>query len=531
MTTLPGIYAQPTNVASVENQNAAFSLLVTNPSSVTYQWQMGASNLSGAGAPVLTLSNLSLSLNGQSFRCVVSDASGSITSAPVTLTVSPDTNPPTVVQAINTSLTNVDIVYSKLVNASAATNISNYVFTNGLPVTGASLNSDGETVVLTTGTLVYGSNYSIVINGVTDLASTPNTIATNTIANFQAMSYVPYDIGNPGVESTVTYATNGLDVTAEGSDFGGTSDQGNLSYEVCSGNFDVCVRLVNLGLSDIFAKAGLMARESLANNGRFAASFATPAMNGAFFEWRDPAGSAAGTAGSFPANYPNTWLRLQRVGNTFAGYAGYDGQTWTELGSDTIAMSNQVYLGFAVTSDNTNQSTSAQFLNFSSVTNAIVGAQINPHDASRPTARTTPIAFSEIMWKPVARADGEESRVPGDLQFQPVVSGHQQLSNHLRGHELHVPGEYNRPRGRVLVIAASPADIESIYGITNVMGPYTGSLKHSETLELLDEQTNVLLTVPYTDVYPWPVTGRHGALDRFGQSNLRRRRPARLGHQ
>ncbi len=37
------------------------------------------------------------------------------------------------------------------------------------------------------------------------------------------------------------------------------------------------------------------------------------------------------------------------------------------------------------------------------------------------------------------------------------------------------------------------------------MGPYTGSLKKSETLELLDEQTNVLLTVPYTDVYPWPV--------------------------
>jgi hypothetical protein len=37
------------------------------------------------------------------------------------------------------------------------------------------------------------------------------------------------------------------------------------------------------------------------------------------------------------------------------------------------------------------------------------------------------------------------------------------------------------------------------------MGPYTGSLKHAETLELLDEQSNVLLTVPYTDVYPWPV--------------------------
>ena len=46
----------------------------------------------------------------------------------------------------------------------------------------------------------------------------------------------------------------------------------------------------------------------------------------------------------------------------------------------------------------------------------------------------------------------------------------------------------------------------NVYGLTtNVFGPYNGSLKHAETLQLLDEQTNVLLTVPYSDVYPWPV--------------------------
>ena len=38
-----------------------------------------------------------------------------------------------------------------------------------------------------------------------------------------------------------------------------------------------------------------------------------------------------------------------------------------------------------------------------------------------------------------------------------------------------------------------------------MLGPYIGSLKHSETLQLLDEQGAVLLTVPYTDTYPWPV--------------------------
>ena len=62
------------------------------------------------------------------------------------------------------------------------------------------------------------------------------------------------------------------------------------------------------------------------------------------------------------------------------------------------------------------------------------------------------------------------------------------------------------PGGAYFVLAASPQSIANVYGLTtNVFGPYTGSLKKSETLQLLDEQTNVLLTVPYSDTYPWPV--------------------------
>ncbi len=67
------------------------------------------------------------------------------------------------------------------------------------------------------------------------------------------------------------------------------------------------------------------------------------------------------------------------------------------------------------------------------------------------------------------------------------------------------PTNTKLPGGGYLVIAAAPADITSVYGITNVMGPYTGSLKKSRDAQLLDEQGAVLLTVPYSDVYPWPV--------------------------
>ncbi len=60
--------------------------------------------------------------------------------------------------------------------------------------------------------------------------------------------------------------------------------------------------------------------------------------------------------------------------------------------------------------------------------------------------------------------------------------------------------------GGFLVIAAAPNDVASVYGITNVMGPYTGSLKKAETLQLLDERSALLLTVPYSNLYPWPVS-------------------------
>ncbi|MEI9960372.1 MAG: hypothetical protein WDM76_04345 [Limisphaerales bacterium] len=115
-------------------------------------------------------------------------------------------DPLTVVQAINSSLTNVQIVYSKPVEAASATNTANYIFTNGLAIAGASLNPDGMTVVLTTAPLVYGSNYSIVINGVRDRMNLPNHIATNTTIYFQALPYTLKDIGNPAVISTAVVA-------------------------------------------------------------------------------------------------------------------------------------------------------------------------------------------------------------------------------------------------------------------------------------------------------------------------------------
>jgi hypothetical protein len=230
-------------------------------------------------------------------------------------------------------------------------------------------------------------------------------------------------------------------------------------------------------------------------------------MNGDFSLPIAPPPTAGRHSGSFPVNYPNTWLRLNRVGNVFTGFGSYDGTNWTQLGTATIAMPAQIYLGLAVASHNTNQPTTAQFVDYETTpANAVVAThRQSPRTAGAFQPQDRHRHFrNHVEARPAHRR--QQRGVSGDLQFLSVFPGHQQLSSDLRGHELHLSGQHADSRRRFFVLAASPQGIANVYGLTsNVFGPYNGSLKHSETLELLDEQSNVLLTVPYTDVYPWPV--------------------------
>ena len=45
---MPGIYGQPTNLVAADGGPAVFSVLVTNPAPVTYQWQVNGTNLAEA---------------------------------------------------------------------------------------------------------------------------------------------------------------------------------------------------------------------------------------------------------------------------------------------------------------------------------------------------------------------------------------------------------------------------------------------------------------------------------------------------
>src|SRR5205814_2235594 len=142
-------------------------------------------------------------------------------------------------------------------------------------------------------------------------------------------------------------------------------------------------------------------------NGTFAGSFVSPSLGGAFFESRVTVGGTAALQGMAPVNFPSMWVRLQRVGNVFTGYASFDGTAWLQLGSSTISMADPVFIGYAVSSHTNSTTDVAQFRDLSPVTGAsTVTSLMTPIEPPGPSSRKCPIAITEIMYKPPLRTDG-----------------------------------------------------------------------------------------------------------------------------
>jgi len=186
------------------------------------------------------------------------------------------------------------------------------------------------------------------------------------------------DVGSPAIEGTVAVSEGGFDITAGGADVWGVRDEFSFVYIEKTGDFDFAARIESLTASHLYTKAGLMAREDLTPGSRhiyfqvFPNNNPRNKNNGGFeFQYRQQTGGEMkaiyparfeGTP-DFPVTFPNTWIRLKRVGNKFTGYTGTDGKTWKEYTSFNLDLPKKVYLGAAVTSHNTTEFTSAKFRN------------------------------------------------------------------------------------------------------------------------------------------------------------------------
>ncbi len=182
-------------------------------------------------------------------------------------------------------------------------------------------------------------------------------------------------------------------MNAIGNDIWGNADQFRYAYKNLSGNGSVTARVDTLDISpDIWVKGGVMIRQN-AEAGAVNVCMAMTGTGGggSTFQQRMIADAATVSQhtyadGPFTAPY---WVRVTREGNTLTGYTSPDGENWTQRGDTiTLAMTDPVLIGLALTSHNVNQATSAQFSNVAFTGNVTGAWQVAEVGIAQPEGNT-----------------------------------------------------------------------------------------------------------------------------------------------
>lgn len=205
--------------------------------------------------------------------------------------------------------------------------------------------------------------------------------------------------------------------------------------------------------------------------------------------FKDPASFSVGVYGGRPLAY-----QWRRGGRPLA-----DATNATLLIPFTSALDGGIY--DVVVSNSFGTATSAKAtlsLTFPSP------AQLS-YEPPGPSSRRTGMAITEIMYHPAPLTDGR------DLAFIELYNSNPFFED-LSGWRLSGDADFTFPANTFLagnsylVIAAQPADVRAVCGLTNVVGGWTGRLPHSGgTVRLRKRSGAVVLEVQYQDQPPWPL--------------------------
>lgn len=89
----PTISQHPADATVAAGQSASFSCAASGSAPITYQWQRNGSDIGGATSASYQIAATVMSDNGAQFRCIATNAFGSVTSNAATLTVTSNTAP------------------------------------------------------------------------------------------------------------------------------------------------------------------------------------------------------------------------------------------------------------------------------------------------------------------------------------------------------------------------------------------------------------------------------------------------------
>jgi len=181
----------------------------------------------------------------------------------------------------------------------------------------------------------------------TNADSTPVS-ATPVAAGVLPNGWAQADIGSVASAGSAGYASVGNNtfvVSGNGRDIGGTADSCSFAYMSATNDFTFKARLLVNGR----IKVGLMMRETLdAGSKTLALTLGETGARETKFRVRSASGGSMSTQSGNDYTWTPVWYRLQRTGNSFTASQSLDGATWFTLGSSSVTMTTNYFVGLAV---------------------------------------------------------------------------------------------------------------------------------------------------------------------------------------
>jgi hypothetical protein len=200
---------------------------------------------------------------------------------------------------------------------------------------------------------VFDTTADWTVNGLTDLA-----------LDFQGNSSLRLEELTPG-EFTVT---------ARSGDVWGSVDNFRYVYKQLTGDGSVSAKVISQTRpATDWAKAGVMIRQDLSTGASHGIMSVTPNKRRAFQNRPVKGGNSVSAHSGANAITLPCWFKLERAGNVVTAYYSQDGTNWTKqpdtenTGGDkspnpqTLELGETVYVGFAVTSNQTSNTTTVVF--------------------------------------------------------------------------------------------------------------------------------------------------------------------------
>jgi hypothetical protein len=166
------------------------------------------------------------------------------------------------------------------------------------------------------------------------------------------------EIGATRHPGSALRGASGFQVRSAGTNIFARSDAFHFVYQQVRGNSDLVARLRGVTFTGHGGIAGVMMRQSLAADAPNLFLGST-ARHFGYLQWRRT--EAGETFVTEHAARFHPWLRLKRLGDTFASYRSRDGKRWYLIEKIALPMTENIFVGLAVASMNDEMPASALF--------------------------------------------------------------------------------------------------------------------------------------------------------------------------